>query len=254
MPLVERSLQAAIAILGVAWVMRRADTFSSPPQPAMPPASRPVPVASAVPTAPPPQATDLRERVLTVVRNNMSGWELANLLDEVDTPAQRTELANSVHVEAGPHGLVRKTALFLACANRSPGLARTLLSSGANVSAGRLDEGTTPMHLAAGWLHSEDVVEVLLSGGQADGVMASLRAKPASGGLRRHTPVWWALYYQHPRTHHRLVEWMRGREWDAYDVEVDAFVRRPAQVWTARKVGDGEYLRVGEGEYLRVGG
>ena len=98
-------------------------------------------------TAPTPHKNDdevgLAE-VLAAVRANVSGATLRAMLEGVPSEAQRKALANGVHVA----GSARKTALWLACENRSPALASVLLDFGANVSAGRLDEGTTPLHIA----------------------------------------------------------------------------------------------------------
>ena len=126
-------------------------------------------------------------------------------------------------------GQKSKTALFLACENRSPAFAWALLQYGADVSLGRLDEGTTPMHLAAGWLHSAAVVEVLLNAESRDRVVASLMAKPHSGGLRAHTPVFWAGYYGHAATRARLIDWMLTESGWAmlYDEDEDEFHHAP---------------------------
>ena len=98
------------------------------------------------------------------------------------------------------------------------------MMNSADVGCGRPDEGTTPMHLAAGWLHSEAIVEALLAAPDAQAVAESLRAKPNSGGLKQHTPVFWADHYSQPSTKQRLVAWMRSVGW-RYHEESDSFER-----------------------------
>lgn len=80
---------------------------------------------------------------------------------------------------------------------------------------------TAPLHVAAGWLHSEAVVQVLIGANPPD-VAASLRAKPTSGGLMERTPVFWAGYYGHVATQDRLIRFMLGAGWH-YRPETDAF-------------------------------
>ena len=214
----ERSLAVSVALLSVIWVARRVDSW--------PQSSSGQYDAQALRDDERfrimhIEHEQLRERFIKAVVDNASGPELQELLDGAHSAGLRVDLANSVIVD----GMARKTMLFCAAANRSPAAAAVLLGADANVTAGRHDEGTTPMHLAAGWLHSERVVDVLLGARDRAGVAASLRAKPTSGGLREHTPVWWAHYYGHSRTHRRLVRWMRDAAGGGeYDAEADAFV------------------------------
>ena len=165
--------------------------------------------------------------LLRVVNGNeLSELEqLKELLERTPEP-QREELANAIDVD----GTVRKSALFLACLNRSPKLVELLLWANANVTMGRLDEGTTPLHLAAGWKHSEDVLDLLLASRDRAGVMASVRAKPTSGGLRMHTPVYWASFYKYPLTGNKIIRWMRDSGW-LYDEAEDRFEIDQSQAW-----------------------
>ena len=134
----------------------------------------------------------------------------------------RSVLANSIRTA----GTAQKTALFIACMNRNAGEVQVLLRHRADASIGRIDEGTTCAHVAVGWLHSERVIDVLCAteGPTRMQVAASLRAKPASGGLRQHTPVWWSAYYGHVELQRRLIAWMRDLNWH-YDEEADAFTQ-----------------------------
>ena len=214
--MLERLLTFSIAIACIGWIARR--------------------LPSPTPLAPPDAAHTshdlalLKVQFLGAVISNASADELGTLLSRA-SPAHRSRLANSVYEG---EGTARKTALFLACANRSPGLARALLNSGANASAGRLDEGTTPMHLAAGWIHSERVVEVLLAAPDRAEVVRSLQSKPIAGGLRWQTPVFWANHYGHERTMLRLIAWMKdeGGGW-RYRPATDDF--EPAAARSASK-------------------
>lgn len=204
MPAVERTLLVAIAVLCFAWVARRLnDPFAE---------------SSSSRRDLQAQEHELRAQMLEMVQQNVSGAAVAAMLDGLDS-ALRKRLANGVHVSGDAH----KSALFLACANRSPGLAQVLLDAEANVSVGRLDEGTTPMHLAAGWLHSDAVVEVLLAAPRLADVARSIKTKPALGGLRHRTPVFWAQHYGHPQTRKRLIEWMADAGAGAYDAATDVF-------------------------------
>ena len=151
----------------------------------------------------------------------------SNALDQVDNlreilsglnVAERKVLADSLQVDGG----VQKSALFLACLNRSPSMVELLLWANANVTLGRTDEGTTPLHLAAGWLHSEEIVELLLDAKDRSEVTASLLTKPASGGLQARTPVFWAGFYGHRDTQQRLLAWMSSAGW-RYVLETDIF-------------------------------
>ena len=204
-------LSLALTVTAIAWVARR--TIGD-----LAPSERPY-TATAIDDG-------LRDRMLRAVLNNVSATELQHIFDSLQTVDARTDLANSVHAD----GRTRKTALFLACQNRAPGLAKVLLAARANVTAGRLDEGTTPLHLAAGWLHSSAVVEVLLAAPNRAGVVASLQAKPTGGGLRDATPVFWARHYGHLGTQRRLIAWMarNGPSGWHYDVEADVFTTK---VW-----------------------
>ena len=139
---------------------------------------------------------------------------------------QRKAIADSVEVDGAAH----KSALFLACLHRSSELVELLLWADANVSMGRLDEGTTPLHLAAGWRHDERIVELLLASRDRAGVIASLRAKPASGGLRMHTPIYWAAHYDYPLTRHKLITWMHDSGW-MYDEAEDGFEIEQSRAW-----------------------
>ena len=140
---------------------------------------------------------------------------LARLQDE-----ERQPLADSVQYEAD--GGARKSALFMACLNRSPELVSLLLWANANVTLGRVDEGTTPMHVAAGWLHSEEIVTLLLAAADREGVATSIATKPAAGGLRGRTPAFWSVHYGHPATQQRLVSWMSNAGYQ-YDHDEDEF-------------------------------
>ena len=150
--------------------------------------------------------------MVEVVATNGSAHELQSLLASESKQARRQRLAETVYQH--------KSLLFIACLNRSPDLAEVLLSAGANASLGRMDEGTTPLHVSAGWLHHETIVELLLA--RADDVLVSIMAKPTQGGLRGHTPAWWAVHYRHEPTYWRLVNWMRSIGWN-YVPETDAF-------------------------------
>ena len=198
----ERLLAFSLCVCCLAWIARR------------------LPGRSASPQLSDGELAALRSKLLNAVIDNCTAPELEMLLLRAPR-SQRAHLANSVYDD---HGKSQKTALFLATANRSPSLASTLLLHGANISAGRLDEGTTPMHLAAGWLHSGKVVEVLLAAADRAGVVSSIRAKPFAGGLRRQTPVYWASHYGQSRTMLRLIAWMRdeGGGW-RYDAASDTF-------------------------------
>jgi hypothetical protein len=75
---------------------------------------------------------------------------------------ERKQLANSVRYQ--PHTENEgRTALFVACMNQNAAVVRVLLRNFANASAGRVDEGTTPLHVAVGWRHSSLVVDELLA-------------------------------------------------------------------------------------------
>ena len=151
---------------------------------------------------------------------------LEQIMDAVDAPLRRT-LANSVRndTETG----ARRTALFLAATNRSPSVVATLLRARANVTQGRLDEGTLPVHLAAGWLFDDKVLEHLVLSKLLDkqDVIASLKAKPWAGGLRGHTPVWWALFYGHEPQHHWMLAWLQVNGWKYTGLEDDGFTWIP---------------------------
>ncbi len=155
--------------------------------------------------------------ILDVVLRNASHGELQALFDRL--PWERHEaLANAVHSS----GAIRASALFIAASNRSAPLARVLLDAGADATAGRLDEGTTPLHVAAGWLHSEAVVDALLAAPERAGVARSARSKPALGGLRGKTPVYWAMSYGHWETRKKLLAFMSDAGWK-YNVAGDTF-------------------------------
>ena len=261
---IERGLVAAIVMVSIAWVARRAgglvdaDVILSPAPPkeeAAPldiPKESPAPINTqkvaqapisvrektraplALPEEPPlatpdmPQAalTILHDRVLAAIRRNASESELRGIIDQPNLGHDaRRYLANSVQVDAkDPRN--QKTALYLACVYRSAGLVRVLLEAGADVRKGRLDEGTTPMHVAASWLHSEETLYTLLHHPNAVSDNCDvIMTKPSSGGLAHHTPVWWALHYRHQRSYEMLVDWYSGvcgqNLW--YDVHLDEF-------------------------------
>ena len=261
---IERGLIAAIVMVSIAWVARRAgglvdaDVILSPAPPkeeAAPidiPKESPAPINTqkvaqapisvrektraplALPEEPPlatldmPQAalTILHDRVLAAIRRNASESELRGIIDQPNLGHDaRRYLANSVQSDAkDPRN--QKTALYLACVYRSAGLVRVLLEAGADVRKGRLDEGTTPMHVAASWLHSEETLYTLLHHPNAVGDNCDvIMTKPSSGGLAHHTPVWWALHYRHQRSYEMLVDWYSGvcgqNLW--YDVHLDEF-------------------------------
>lgn len=209
--LLERLLTFSIVIACMSWIARRLPALPPPPPP---------------PDVFARSAHDLallEIQLLGAVESNASADELETLLSRAAPGAHRKRLANSVKY-GEDHSL--KSALFLACANRSPGNARALLNSGANASVGRVDEGTTPMHIAAGWIHSERVVEVLLAAPDRADVVRSLQSKPLIGGLKRQTPIFWASHYGHERTMLRLISWMRdeGGGW-RYRPDTDDFER-----------------------------
>ena len=87
-----------------------------------------------------------------------------------------------------------------------------LQRANANVTLGRTDEGTTPLHLAAGWLHSEEIVELLLDAKSLE-VTASLD-KTGIGWAQARTPVFWARFYGHRDTQQRLIAWMSSAGWN----------------------------------------
>ena len=164
----------------------------------------------------------VRCQLLEAITKSVSEAELRAILHGTEghrSAKDAQNLANSLTPTAP-----QRSALFLATANRSPALVRVLVQAGADVGCGRPDEGTTPMHLAAGWLHSEAIVEALLAAPDAQAVAESLRVKPNSGGLKQHTPVFWADHYSRPSTKQRLVAWMRSVGW-LYHEESDSFER-----------------------------
>ena len=99
LPGLERMLVLSLAIISLAWTWRRLPTellgFSALVD------------------------DGVRARMLTAVEANVSAVELQRIFDGVPSAA-RADLANSVHVSDS----AQKTALFLACANRAPGLVR----------------------------------------------------------------------------------------------------------------------------------
>ena len=149
-------------------------------------------------------SAELEAQVVRAVALNRSAAELAALLEAVE-PRQRKRLANLQAEE--------RTVLFVAATHRHAALVQELLSAGADPATGRLDEGTTPLHLAAGWLHDEEVLERLLRARDSERVMDSIRAKPFKGGLRDHTPVFWAQHYGHYDAVERLIEFADERGW-----------------------------------------
>jgi len=162
-----------------------------------------------------------RSKVIDVVVANGSSQELRELLTEAVTETRR-DLAESLH-RHGEDPEASRSLLFTACAHRSAPLVEALLWAGANASLGRVDEGTTPLHLAAGWLHSRPIVELILASRHRD-VIGSVMAKPSAGGLRGHSPIFWARYYGHHQTSERLIAWMRDAGW-LYSSNDDGFVQ-----------------------------
>jgi hypothetical protein len=158
-----------------------------------------------------------RARVLHMV-NEQRHEELRLLLEQA-SPMRRKRLADSVQVDDAAN----KSALFLACLHRSPTLVEALLWADADVAAGRSDEGTTPLHLAVGWLHSAEIVELLLAARDRKGIRISLGTKPTSGGLRHGTPVYWARFYDQVVTQRKLIAWMSAAGWH-YLQEEDVFL------------------------------
>ena len=155
--------------------------------------------------------------ILDVVLRNASHGELQALFDRL--PWERHEaLANAVHWS----GAIRASAPFIAASNRSAPLARVLLDAGADATAGRLDEGTTPLHVAAGWLHSEAVVDALIAAPARAGVARSARSGPALGGLRGKTPRGRAMSYGQWETRKKLLAFMSDAGW-TYNVAGDTF-------------------------------
>ena len=175
----------------------------------------------------------LREELLGALERNASRTHVQALFSKLKTRAARRSLANTLRVS----GDAKSSALFLACVNRSPGVVAVLVNEDVIVTAGRLDEGTTPLHVAAGWLHSDAVVEELLAHRDIKGVAASLRAKPDTGGLRAHTPLWWAVFYGHPATRDRLDRWMRKAGW-AWDQATDTFEQIESEASPAANAAD----------------
>ena len=118
--IVEHVLIVSIAIVSVAWVARRSGrgtTFEE--------WRSQFHWAEGEPRVWPPDGHERRrERVLAAVRRNVSGDALQAILDEAPLLPLRRDLANNSIEQDGP---ARKTALFLASFNRSPGLVRTLL-------------------------------------------------------------------------------------------------------------------------------
>jgi len=216
-------LALSIVVVSAAWCARRAEWLlpASDASDASPHATDHAAVQSAS-IRDDSTLASRKQAVLWAVVHNQTALHLQGLLDSAASVGLREELANSVLEEESG---ARKTALFIATYNQSPGLARTLLRAGANVTAGRLDEGTTPMHLAAGWLHSEAVVSALLEDARdRAGLVDSIRSRPTSGGLRERTPVYWAAYYGHLATSRRLMDWMRDAEGWRYKATTDEFV------------------------------
>ena len=164
-------------------------------------------------------ARNKQRRFLQAVRDNVSASNVRASFFEGASHSARFALSNSVLVERNSE----KTVLFLAALNRSPDMVKLLLLHGANVTAGRVDEGTTPLHVAAGWRHSAAIVEALLAARDRDGVIASARAKPRLGGLRGHSPLFWAAHYGRTDTFRRIEAWMLDVGWQ-YVASEDSFV------------------------------
>lgn len=158
--------------------------------------------------------------------------KLKQIMNAVNETLRR-RLANSVRndTETG----ARKTALFLATTNRSPSVVATLLRARANVTLGRLDEGTMPVHLAAGWLYDDKVLEYLVGDRDKQAVIASLKAKPWAGGLRDHTPPWWAAFYGQEVAHHWMLAWLQMNGWKYSGVEDDEFTWIPEEDTESRE-------------------
>ena len=174
--------------------------------------------------------TELERAVVEVVRSNRSAAALWALFDGVEEPSARRRIANLV--------TEHRSVLFLACHNQSPELVAALVHAGADPAVGRLDEGTTPLHLAAGWLYHPEIVDVLLGAEWTEGYSArlatSLLAKPSSGGLRGHTSAWWAKFYGHIDTWSKIVLWAIEQRL-VYDVENDEYVELETSAPKARQ-------------------
>lgn len=214
---IERALLISITIAVIAWIAQRLPSEKSAAKLQQQTVPAPTPAAAA--TMRFLIDDSLRDAMLSAVQRNVSGGELELFFEPLSTDAARRDLANSIHVA----GVARRTALFLACLVQSAEMTRVLVSMQANISAGRFDEGTTPLHLAAGWKHSDAVLDALLASSDTDAIASSLQAKPHSGGLRVHTPAWWAEFYGHRSTHVRLIAWMRDNAGLQYEVESDEF-------------------------------
>jgi len=188
--------------------------------------------------------SDLEAQVIELVRANRSGAELRALLGGVDASLRR-QLANGVAEQ--------RSVLFLACYNHAPDLVTALVDAGADVAVGRLDEGTTPLHLSAGWLHDEEIVSILLGASRARSrLMTSLRSKPATGGLRDHTPLFWAMHYGHLKTAKYLTAFSESEGWYylALDDDFEVSPHRKAEAATARWVS-GQTERINSRKELR---
>lgn len=177
-----------------------------------------------------------RQRVHDLVSGNGSALELRTLLNEIPHTGQRKSLADSL-VHDGSNA--PRSMLFLACMHRSPALVEVLLWADANATLGRPDEGTTPLHLAAGWLHHAGIVELLLASRSRDEVITSIKAKPSAGGLRGHTPAVWSRWYKHDATYQRLLIWMRDVGGWRYDEANDEYERdEQPQLWASLAAAD----------------
>ncbi len=216
--LVERVLILSLSVAVLAWILRRAGTrvgflpeLSVKPLSATATAQRPEQHEAAWQT--------LCTSAIAIIKANTTALELQKLFGWVPEASRRKLLAN--YVEENGSG-AQTTALHYATSMMNAALCQVLLTHGANVTAGRLDEGTTPLHVASGWRHSEAVVDVLLGSPDRVAVADSLRAKPTTGGLRHHTPVFWAAHYGHMRTRQKLIQWMREEGW-RYRARQDSF-------------------------------
>jgi hypothetical protein len=175
-----------------------------------------------------------KDRLLLALSKNDSAEDIEAILSSTGA-TQRKEVADAVLVEMHGETIIRRSALFIACANRVPSVVELLLAASADVNAGRFDEGTTPMHLAAGWLHSEAIVDLLLAAPFGD-ISVSLRAKPVRGGLRNRTPVFWSRHYGHLATRQKLLSFMEKCGW-TYKESNDEFELRDT-VTLGTLVGD----------------